>query len=152
MVQISRDILIAHPIAGVFEAMTNPKSAIRWISALYDAEQTPAGPLIVGTETWYLAKVFGQHIRVQGVWTSYEPPASAVFVSQLSPLTVQVTFRCIAEANATRAVFSADLGRGIFFGVGPSTVTELFGCMLNYDLTTLKTLLELPSSILNRLT
>jgi uncharacterized protein YndB with AHSA1/START domain len=143
---VTRTITVARQPADVFATMTNPRILSRWLSSVFDAESHDRKPVVEGSEVWCLVKLHGQRMRVEGKWVVYDPPHRGTFATMLSPLKAQMTITCTPATEGTLAQIDITLGKGVFFGLTPSFVGGLIGRMLEYDLQTLKTIMEPPVS------
>ena len=143
---VSRNIAIARPSADVFSTMTDPRVIPRWLSSVFDAESHDGEPVVEGSDVWCLVKLHGQRMRVEGRWIVYDSPRQGTFATLLSPLKAQMTITCTPTAEGTHAQIEITLGKGVFFGLTPAFVSGLIGRMLEYDLQTLKLIMEPPIS------
>lgn len=145
---VTRAISIARPPADVFVAMTDPRAIPRWLSSVFDAEPHEQAPLAEGTTVWCSVKLHGHRMRVEGTWIAYQPPHHGTFATLLSPIKAQMTITCTPTVDGTLAQIDITIGKGVFFGLTPKFVGDYIGRMLEYDLGTLKIILEPPISTL----
>ena len=128
--------------------MTDPKKIPRWLSSVFDAEPQIPAPLAEGSEVWCLVKLHGQRMRVEGKWVAFNSPHSGTFATLLSPIKAQMTITCKALPQGTHAQIDITIGKGVFFGLTPKFISTAIGRMLDYDLQTLKMIMEPPVSLL----
>lgn len=147
-IAVTRSALIARPCADVFTAMTDPRVIPRWLSSVFDAEPVMPAPLRQGSDVWCLVKLHGQRMRVEGRWVEFQPPHTGTFATLLSPLKAEMTVTCTQQGSNTLAQIDIGLGKGVFFGLKPTFISDVIGRMLEYDLGTLKIILEPPVSTL----
>lgn len=87
-------------------------------------------------------------MRVEGKWVEYQPPHRGTFATMLSPIKAQMTITCAPVAEGTHAQMEITIGKGVFFGLTPKFIGDVIGRMVEYDLGTLKTIMEPPVSTL----
>jgi hypothetical protein len=139
---VSESIMVARPIGEVFSALTEPQHAKHWISLVFDADLHEPGPITVGTSAWYTVKIFGRRVRVEGHWLRYDVPHESIFQTTVSPIDLNVVYRCAATPDGTHTKMIVEFGNGIFFGITNATVQKIMSHTFKHDLNLLKTYME----------
>ena len=135
-------VVIDRPVGEVFEFVSDPATAIRWISGVIESGQTSEGPMGVGTVCRTSRRFLGRQIDSTWEITEYEPHTRYSFKSTSGPIRFQGSDTFEAFEGGTKLTFAVEAVMGGFFRMAEPLLVRMATRQFESDLANLKDLME----------
>jgi carbon monoxide dehydrogenase subunit G len=142
MIDIDHSVTIDRPLEEVWDFVSDPANNPQWQSGVTQSDQSPVGPVGVGTRVRIIRRFMGQRMEVVFETTEFAPNEKFAFKSLSGPLDVS-GFLAVSAIDAGTEVTYHGTGKakGVL-GLGETIIAGLVNRQVNDDLKALKMLLE----------
>jgi carbon monoxide dehydrogenase subunit G len=142
MIDIDHSVTIARPLEEVWEFVSDPANNPQWQSGVEQSDQSPVGPVGVGTRVRIIRRFMGQKIEAVFETTVFEPYEKFAFESVSGPLAVSGSLAVAATDGGTEVTYRGTGKATGVLGLGETIIAGLVNRQVNDDLRALKALLE----------
>ena len=106
---IEGDIIIKRPVEEVFDFCADERNEPRYNPRMTHAEQTPSGPIGLGSQFHAEMRTMGRKMAMTIEWTAYERPRRLASWTRLSGMDIRGELRFDSVAEGTRMRWAWDL-------------------------------------------
>jgi carbon monoxide dehydrogenase subunit G len=142
MISIDHAVIIDRPLEEVWDFVANPANNPQWQSGVELSDQSPTGPIKVGTRVRVVRRFMGQKVEVVFETTVFEPNAQFAFKSLSGPLTISGSISVAVTDGRTEVTYQATGEAAGVLGLGETIISGLVNKQVGDDLKALKKLLE----------
>jgi len=142
MIEIDHTVTIARPLEEVWDFVSDPANNPQWQSGVELSDQSPSGPIKVGTRIRIVRRVMGQKIEMVLETTVFEPNAQFAFKSLSGPLPISGSIAVVATDGGMELTYQATGEATGVLGLGETIISGLVNKQFGDDLRALKELLE----------
>lgn len=142
MIDIDHSVTIDRPLEEVWAFVSDPANNPQWQSGVTQSDQSPTGPIGVGTRVRIVRRFMGQRIEVVFETTVFEPYEKFAFKSLSGPLAVSGSLAVAATDAGTEVTYHGTGKATGVLGLGETIIAGLVNRQVSDDLKALKTLLE----------
>jgi len=142
MIDIDHSVTIDGPLEEVWEFVSDPANNPQWQSGVTQSDQSPTGPIGVGTRVRIVRNMMGQRVEVVLETTVFEPYKQFAFKSVSGPLAVSGSIALAATDAGTELSYRATGEAAGVLGLGETIISGLVNKQISDDLRALKRLLE----------
>jgi carbon monoxide dehydrogenase subunit G len=142
MINIDHTVTVDRPLEEVWDFVSDPANNPQWQSGVELSDQSPSGPIKVGTRVHIVRRFMGQKIEVVFEITVFEPNAQFTFKSLSGPLPISGSIAMAATDRGTEVAYHATGEAAGVLGLGETIISGLVNKQLGDDLRALKKLLE----------
>ena len=142
MIEIDHTVTIARPLEEVWDFVSYPANNPQWQSGVELSDQSPSGPVKVGTRDRIVRRIMGQKIELVFETTVFEPNAQFAFKSLSGPLPISGSIAVAATDGGTELAYHATGEAAGVLGLGETIISGLVNKQVGDDLKALKKLLE----------
>jgi carbon monoxide dehydrogenase subunit G len=142
MIEIDHTVTIARPLEEVWDFVSDPANNPQWQSGVELSDQSPSGPVKVGTRVRIVRRIMGQKIELVFETTVFEPNAQFAFKSLSGPLPISGSIAVVATDGGTELAYHATGEAAGVLGLGETIISGLVNKQIGADLRALKELLE----------
>jgi uncharacterized protein YndB with AHSA1/START domain len=151
MAQFKTGLVIRRPREDVFAFVANYQNSPRWVSGELKHTKVSDGPIGVGTVIRTTGRTLGLRIEATRIVTAYKPSSMYAFKSEYQRMPITTTFLFEPIDDGTRLTVVVD---GEPTGLFKATAPIVLGAIRQQfegDLRRLKTVLETPEPLTNRI-
>ena len=142
MIDIDHSVTIDRPLEEVWEFVADPANNPQWQSGVTQSDQSPTGPIGVGTRVRIVRKFMGQRVEAVFDTTEFVANEKFAFKSLSGPLSVSGSMALETTAAGTELTYRGSGQATGVLGLGETIIAGLINRQVADDLRTLKTLLE----------
>jgi uncharacterized membrane protein len=146
---IDQSIVIARPVAEVFDFLTHAQNLPRWDASMLECVQLDDAPVTVGTRYRGASKVLGRRIEWTTEVIEFVPGVRSKSKSIDGPLAFSVMYEVaeVPDGTLLRYRLAAESGLGGAFGRAMEPIVERAQAkVVSANLQTLTRLLEQPAA------
>ena len=142
MIYVDHTVTIDRPLEEVWDFVSEPANNPQWQSGVELSDQSPSGPIKIGTRVRIVRKFMGQRIEVVFETTVFEPNAQFAFKSLSGPLPISGAMAVAATDSGTEVTYQVTGEAAGVHGLSETIISGLVNKQVKDDLKALKRLLE----------
>ena len=142
MIYIDHTVTIDRPLEEVWDFVSDPANNPQWQSGVELSDQSPSGPIKIGTRVRIVRKFMGQRIEVVFETTVFEPNTQFAFKSLSGPLPISGSMAVAATDSGTEMTYQGTGEAAGVHGLSETIISGLVNKQVKDDLKALKRLLE----------
>lgn len=143
MARVEASALIKRPVEAVFEFVTNPENDSLWqTGGVGDFEQTPEGPIRLGTTQKGVSQFLGQRAEWTTEVTEYEPNRKVTYDLAWGPIRAEQSAIFEPVEGGTRFTLVTEGEVGGFFKVAEPVAIRVIRRDIEASVANLKDILE----------
>ena len=142
MIDIDHSVTIDRPLEEVWDFVSDPANNPQWQSGVTQSDQSPTGPVGVGTRVRIVRRIMGQRTEMVFETTEFKPYEKFAFKSLSGPLEVSGSLAVAATDAGTEVTYSGTGKAAGVLGLGETIIAGLVNRQISDDLKALKALLE----------
>jgi carbon monoxide dehydrogenase subunit G len=142
MIDIDHSVTIDRPLEEVWDFVSDPANNPQWQSGVIQSDQSPIGPIGVGTRVRIVRRLMGQRMELVLETTEFAPYEKFAFKSLSGPLDVSGFLAVAATDTGTEVTYRGTGKAAGVLGLGETIIAGLVNKQISDDLKALKALLE----------
>ncbi len=142
MIYMDHTVTIDRPLEEVWDFVSDPANNPQWQSSIELSDQSPSGPIKIGTLVRIVRKFMGQRIEVVLETTVFEPNAQFAFKSLSGPLPISGSMAVAVTDSGTEMTYQGTGEAAGVHGLSETIISGLVNKQIANDLKVLKRLLE----------